>query len=197
MLDSRLYRAAELAANLLILNLFWLLASLPIVTIFPATAALFGVVRAWQQGEDPPIAASFIEQFKRHFVPSAILSGPWLALGAGIAIAFFLAGRPDVSGWWLFFAAACAALLPYLFASVYLFPVLVSFNLTVANVMRYALLLSIKEAPTTLLCLLVIASLAVLTLVLPILALGTGSVAAYAVSWLCQRTFPRQTEDPV
>ena len=44
-LDSRVYRWSEVAADFFLLNLMWLLACLPVVTAPPATAAMFAVVR--------------------------------------------------------------------------------------------------------------------------------------------------------
>lgn len=194
MLESRVYRAGEVVANLLILNALWLLASLPVVTAFPATAALFGVVREWRRSGDPPIARTFVEQFRRNFAQSALLSGPWLLLGLGIAAAFRTVGPPATIGSWLLFAAACVAATVFAFASVYLFPVLVHYEMRTTEVAPAAIFLSINAAPTTLLCLLVVAVLALLTAAVPILGLWSGSVAAYGISWLCARTFPEETD---
>jgi uncharacterized membrane protein YesL len=44
-LDTRVYRWMETAMDFFLLNLMWLAVRLPVVTIFPSTAALFGVVR--------------------------------------------------------------------------------------------------------------------------------------------------------
>ncbi len=44
-LDTKAYQWFEGAANFFLLNLLWLLACAPVVTIFPSTAAMFGVVR--------------------------------------------------------------------------------------------------------------------------------------------------------
>lgn len=186
-----MYRAGEVVANLLILNVLWLLASLPVVTAFPATAALFGVVRAWQRSGDAPIARTFAEQFKRNFAQSALLSAPWLLVGLSIGAAFVVVGHPEGVGSWLLFAATCVAATAFAFTSVYLFPVLVHYELGIADAARYALLLSIGAAPTTMLCALSVAVVALLTAAVPILGLWSGGAVAYGVYWLCERTFPR------
>jgi uncharacterized membrane protein YesL len=51
-LDSRLYRWLEVFTNFFVLNLLWLLACVPVLTIYPATAAKFGVVRGWVRDTD-------------------------------------------------------------------------------------------------------------------------------------------------
>ena len=56
-LDTRVYRWLETATDFFLLNLMWLVACLPAVTIFPSTAAMFGVVRDWvrrKEGCQPP-----------------------------------------------------------------------------------------------------------------------------------------------
>jgi hypothetical protein len=39
-LDTRVYRWLEVATDFFLLNLMWLVACLPVVTIFPSTAAM-------------------------------------------------------------------------------------------------------------------------------------------------------------
>lgn len=46
-MDRPIYRTLESFSNLVILNLLWILMCLPIITIFPATIAMFGVIRQW------------------------------------------------------------------------------------------------------------------------------------------------------
>lgn len=59
---------AEWISRLAILNLVWLLFSLPIVTAIPATNALFYVLHLWSEGERTmPIFKTFWDYFKSHF----------------------------------------------------------------------------------------------------------------------------------
>ena len=60
MFESRRYRAMERVTNLMLLNAAWLVASLPIVTVFPATAALFATVRDLQRDADARGAGLFL-----------------------------------------------------------------------------------------------------------------------------------------
>ena len=47
MLEGRFYRRLETVTNYFLLNVLWLLACLPIITLYPATAAMFAVIRGW------------------------------------------------------------------------------------------------------------------------------------------------------
>lgn len=59
---------AEWVSRLALLNLVWLLFSLPIITAIPATNALFYILHLWSQGERTiPIFKTFGDYFKSHF----------------------------------------------------------------------------------------------------------------------------------
>jgi uncharacterized membrane protein YesL len=51
--------------NLFILNIFWIVSCLPIVTIVPATTAMFSVVRQWQLHQDTSVVKELLQVFKR------------------------------------------------------------------------------------------------------------------------------------
>lgn len=60
--------STEWIARLAILNLIWLLFSIPIVTIFPATNTLFYILHLWANGETTgSILKTFWTHFKAHF----------------------------------------------------------------------------------------------------------------------------------
>ncbi|MBM6614256.1 DUF624 domain-containing protein [Desemzia sp. RIT804] len=58
----------EWVSRLAVLNLVWLLFSLPIITAIPATNTLFYILDLWSQGETAlPIFSTFRDHFKIHF----------------------------------------------------------------------------------------------------------------------------------
>lgn len=60
--------ATEWISRLAIANLMWLMCSLPIVTLIPATNALFHLFAVWSKGEDTPSTAkTFWHSFKNQF----------------------------------------------------------------------------------------------------------------------------------
>ena len=60
--------ATEWISRLAIANLMWLMCSLPVVTLIPATNALFHLFALWSNGEDTPsIAKTFWSSFKNQF----------------------------------------------------------------------------------------------------------------------------------
>ena len=79
----------------------------------------------------------------------------------------------------------------YVLASVFLFPVMVHYDLNWLQGLKNSLLFSIGRLLTTVQCLLIVGASVVMLSFSAATLLVIGSVAAYAVYWLCDRTFRR------
>lgn len=192
-LESKLYRALEVFTNFLFLNFLWLLACLPIITFFPATTAMFVVVREWTRKNEPGLAGFFFSSFKRYFRRSLAVGLPWMLLGAVLAVNFVLVGgMAPVLRLPLYAIFSFAGLL-YAFTSVYLFPTMVGFEMSWRQVVRNSFLLSLTQPLVTLSCVVVVAAAVALFLFLPVVALVLGSAVCYAVYRLCDLAFERVT----
>lgn len=66
-LNSNLYRFLDRLTNLFFLNVLWLLISLPLVTLFPASAAMFAVFKEWTEGKEGNLFKSFFKHFQANF----------------------------------------------------------------------------------------------------------------------------------
>ena len=190
-LNSKLYRAIEILISFLLLNLLWILLSLPVVTAFPATAAMFGVVREWGKGTDSGAMEPFFRHLKANFAQSFWIGLIWIVLGAVLGIDFFLLGQAEQ---WvqvpLFLLLALGALC-YTFTSVYLFPVMVNYVSDWKTVIKNAFLISLSQLWITLLCVLICVVVLFVMLYVPVVGLLAGSATAYAVYSLCKRAFSR------
>ncbi|MCA3748412.1 MAG: YesL family protein [Rubrobacter sp.] len=92
-LDGRIYRVLEVFANLVYLNFLWLLACLPVVTIPVSTTAMFGIVREWVRGDEPPIARRFVSLFGENFRQGLIVGVIWALAGGSLLLDLYLIGR--------------------------------------------------------------------------------------------------------
>ena len=68
LIDTRIYRWLEVATDFFLLNLMWLVACVPVVTIFPSTAAMFGVVRDWSREKEGGLARTFATRFRENLL---------------------------------------------------------------------------------------------------------------------------------
>ncbi len=190
-LNSKLYRAIEVLISFLLLNLLWILLSLPVVTAFPATAAMFGVVREWGRGTDSGALEPFFRHLRANFAQSFWIGLIWIVVGAALWVDFFLLGEAET---WvavpLFLLLALGGLC-YTFTSIYLFPVMVNYASNWRLVIRNSFLISLSQLWITLLCALICVVMLFVVLYVPVTGLLAGSVTAYAVYSLCKRGFNR------
>lgn len=72
--------------NLLILNVLWILCSLPIITMGAATTAMYSVLFAYRRKETDSVFKPFFAAFKKNFLRSTLC---WIVLLVlGIALAY-------------------------------------------------------------------------------------------------------------
>ncbi len=189
-LDSGLYRALGVVANLILLNALWLIACVPVITAFPATAAMFGVVREWERDREPGILRGFFAFFRENFKQSLWVGVLWMFLGAALAADFLLLGQ----------ISSAALRIPmlvllafggFLFAatSIYLFPVMVNYEVGWRTLVKNSLFFAVGLPVNTLACLLIVGAAVAITIFVPITVLATGGVTSYAVYKLCDRSF--------
>lgn len=191
MLDSRLYRWLEACTNFLLLNGLWLAACLPVVTVYPATAAMFGVVRAWVKGTEDGLWRPFWRLFKENLRQSLWIGVLWTFLGATLVMDLYLVNQmptgPRIALGSLLFLASVL----YVFTSLYIFPVMVHYDVGWTAVLKNSLLLSVANLATTIQGLLVVVVVAVVLSFVPFLLLISGSLTAYVLYRLCNRAFQK------
>lgn len=191
-LDGPFYKWGTEVADIMILSLLWLVCSIPIVTIGASTTALFYVYGKKVRKEDPYIVKPFFKSFKENFVQATILT---FLLGL-MALSGFLYYRIITSGQapaWvqvlgLFF------IIQVIFVSLYLFPVLSRFEMTVKNIIITSFLFANKHFITSVLCgiLFLVAVFLVVTLT-PLSPFAFGLYALVA-SFLFQRVFTKNID---
>jgi len=188
-LDTRVYRWLEVATDFFLLNLMWLAACLPIVTIFPSTAAMFGVVRDWVRKKEGGLARMFITRFRENFAQSLLVGTLWTVFGVALFLDFLVVNQFSFGVEIALRAALVLVSSLYVLGSVFLFPVMVHYDTDWKAVIKNALLLSIGRLPTTVVCLVFLVAIVALTVFAPLLVIITGSPTAYVVYRLCDREF--------
>jgi uncharacterized membrane protein YesL len=187
--DTRVYRWLEVATDFFLLNLMWLVACLPVVTVFPSTAAMFGVVRDWVRGKEGSLTRTFITRFRENLGQSLLVGAIWAVFGVALFLDFLVANQ--LSDWAEIVLKSVLVLVStvYAFGTVYLFPVMVHYDTDWKTVIKNSLLISIGSLPTTLVSLLFLVVMVGLTVVVPFLVVISGSITAYVVYRLCDRVF--------
>ena len=75
--QSKLFSVLDVLGNLFVLNLIYILFSLPVITIGASTTAMYSVTIKMVRKEDGPLWAGFVKEFKRSF---ARATGLWVII---------------------------------------------------------------------------------------------------------------------
>ena len=149
--DGPLARLTDRLCSLLLLNLAFILTSVPIVTVGVSTAALDRCLLDIASGETDGVLKRYFGAFKSNFKKSMLLSlciAPFLAFAIGDTVLFFFDLRAGGS------VGSLALLLPptlLLCVLSFLFPLQARFENTVPGTLKNAVLLALGRLPTALL----------------------------------------------
>lgn len=146
--DNVVFRAIDTMGKIFILNLYWLVCSLPIFTIGASTTALIYASMKLHDREGY-VTSNFFSSFKENFKQA---TGIWLCcLAAGAVLAFdFLMGNQVGGTFGLCLQAAALMLgIPYFLMLLYVFGVQSRFVNTVKNTIRYSFFLSLRNMKYT------------------------------------------------
>lgn len=137
--------------RLLYLNAIWLLFSLPIFTIIPATAAMFGVMDRLvsEEHDDEPDFKVFFREFKRLFLKSYPLGLSIVIIG-GLLVLDLLILRNAVSSMTEIIRVALLAVsLLFLIAVSYSFPVFLRYQFPWYKTLFFSFMLGVRKPVIT------------------------------------------------
>ena len=144
-LDSPLMRFLSNVADLIALNLIWLICCVPVITIGPSTTAMYCVARDITKGDWPPVLKSFFREFRSNFKQSLLvflaLLVPVLLVGAYLLM--LVSGGLDRLPIIKYLCYPAIAVIG--FVCSYAWPLLACFDNTVGNTLKNAFLLPLAN----------------------------------------------------
>ncbi|EIV99584.1 YesL family protein [Thermoanaerobacter siderophilus] len=182
MRDSKLYDIAYFISDLMILNLLWIIFSLPVVTIFQSTEALFRSVHLLRKDEGEGVWKEFWKAFKKHFW--------WMLINFVITVAVILILYVDVRFFIqqnTAFAYILAGLLlsmglMFLITLIYTFLTIQYYEGKLFGLWKTSFLLGLGHLPQTILIILTLLTALILANIMPILFfIILASVSAYVI----------------
>ena len=194
------YRFAVWITRFAYLNLLWIafsLVGLGVVGFFPATAAMFAVVRKWVHGEkDIPVFQFFWKNYKKEFLKINVLG--YLLAGTGylMIMEFRILRTQEHIAYTMASFAVVGLFLLFSVIVLYLFPIYAHFQLRAVNYIKWALLIGIGHPLLTIFLLgIVMALIYLLFITIPaVLFFFGGSVIAYILMWGTHLTFAKMEE---
>lgn len=144
-LDSPVMRFMSNVADLVVLNLIWLVCCVPIVTIGPACTAMCYVARGIVKGDAPPVLKTFFRAFRENFRQSLavflILLVP-VCLGAAYLLMAASGGLDRIP---VLKYLCVLAVVIIGFVCSYIYPLLAHFDNTVGATLKNAFLLPLAN----------------------------------------------------
>ncbi|MCP1103001.1 putative membrane protein YesL [Aequitasia blattaphilus] len=168
-IDGPLFSFLNKMADLVILNILFLICCLPIVTIGASTTALYYVSLRMVRNHEGYIARNFWKSFKENFRQATFIWIPALLMIIVLVLDIRIF-NPSDSNTSLnpLLIGAYTLLILLIFGLSFVFPVLSRFSNTIKQTVKNTLLMAIGNLPFALCILLIWALPVVLTLVLPL-----------------------------
>ncbi len=196
-MDSGLMRFLTRLADLMILNLLFLLTCIPIFTIGASCTAMYYVTLKMVRDEDAYIARSYFRSFRQNFKQATLM---WLIVLAFLVVVVLDFLILHASKGTMASVMRVGVIAASVFAGMvltYLFPVLARFYNNIRRTFLNAFLMSIRHLPQTIIMMAIPVAAVLLTLInnftfqygiLMWILLGF-SVIALAKSWFLVRIF--------
>lgn len=150
--------------DFMILNLLWVVFSIPIVTIGASTCAMYSVMLKLVRNEEGYIARGFLKGFKDNFRQATILWMGILIAGAVVFVDFRIVGIFQWPLRFLFQALLIFALFILYCICIYAFPMIARYQNQLIKIVKNAVILAIIKLPYTFLVFIVALGMAGLTL---------------------------------
>lgn len=130
--------------QIVVLNVVYLFACIPIITIGPATAGMTYVLRNYSQEQHADFFSDFIDKSKEHFRKGLLASVLTVAVGALTWFAFNFYTTAEMSSTVRVVALVVTLYIVYMLISVnlYIYPMMVSFDLPFRKVLRNSWILA-------------------------------------------------------
>lgn len=181
-IDTPFFKLMSMIGDLMLLNLMWIVFSIPIITIGASTTALLYTGMKLSKGRDGYVISNFWKSFKLNLKQSTVIWLILLLFGGALGYAgwYWMSGEDGISRILAVLAIGLAIL--YLIELMFVFAVQAKFSNTILNTMKNALIMGIQNFPITILCIVGVGLLVglnytffvanILTLVIGIGALG-------------------------
>lgn len=177
--DSALMRVLTRIADLMILNVLFLVTSLPLVTLPASLTALCFVSLRIATDTDRTIVGDYFRSFRQNFRQATLIGLLAAAVGAALAAWYVVVTELVADGVLRFVLLAIWYVLVFVAAmwALYVFPYLAKFEGTTREVLRNARLMSFRHplAPLTVI---------VLSLLAAVVTIFSPQATGYGLLWL-------------
>ena len=207
-MDNGFWRAMGKVADIIILNILFVICCIPIVTVGASYTALYTVMLKLVKNEESYIFRGFFKAFKDNFKQATIIWLIMLFMGIFLVADVFLTTYTSSTVLAVLHYVFIAFLFVYAAMFSYVFPILSKFDNTVFNTIRNSLLMAVAHFPWTIV-ILVVSAVPIIacvidlnllfTAVLPLMLFAGFAALAFVKSHIFNKIFkryiPEETDD--
>ncbi len=151
-MDNKFFRFMGRVADLMILNIVFVLCCIPIVTIGPAITAMYYVTLKMVRNEESYIVKGFFHSFKQNLRQGIVINLILLAVAGLLYLDLGVINNNDMGiVGKIMYVLIWMAMVLYAFVFVYIYALLSRFFNTIKNTFTNALLIAIRHLPMTIL----------------------------------------------
>ena len=148
-LNSPFMRVLSRMADLVFLSVLWVLCCIPIITIGPATAAMYYVALKLARKEDIRVTSCFFQGFKNNFKQGVILNIIFLVVGTVIFLDYFIMSNAEGTAGMLTSTCFFVMGIWLLCIMFYAYPLQAQFYNPIRRTLMNAAIMSMQKFPTT------------------------------------------------
>lgn len=192
-LENGFFTTLSKLADIIILSIVWSLLCIPIITIGPATTALYYTTVKAIRRERGYLFREFFKSFKQNFKRGAIAGViiTIIALFLGFDILWAWMNMSAVENSSILLGIFIALSVMFICFSIYVFPILSRFEMTIKQLFKAALFMSIRHLPSTVVMFAIIAICAIGIFFIPILIFIIPAGSTVIISLLMERIFKK------
>ncbi|HHX55596.1 MAG TPA: YesL family protein [Clostridiales bacterium] len=194
-LDNPVFTAINKFVDMLFLSIVYIIICIPIITIGPATTALYYTVVKNVRKERGYPFREFFKSFKDNFKQGALITimlvVAYIVMYIDIQFAKTLTGIPNM----ILVSIFMGMLIVLVSINIYVFPYLSRFEAKTKQTLLNSLFLAIRHLPSTLLLIVILIAGASLAFIIPIFIIIVPSLTVLLQSFLIERIFKKYMPD--
>ncbi|WHZ02159.1 YesL family protein [Neobacillus sp. YX16] len=185
---KQLFKVLEFVTAFFQLNILWLLFCLPVITIFPASVAMFCVIRQWILHKDYSVFRSFFQYFKENFKQSFILGIIWIVFAGVFYLDFMLMKNLGTFQYILLPVLSLIGIV-ILFITIFIFSTIANYNVNWLTAIKNSLFFSVRYFFVTLSVIVLFVLMVLILYTWSVTFLFIFCVFAYCNYYLCHLVF--------
>ncbi|MGE8079847.1 YesL family protein [Peribacillus loiseleuriae] len=191
-IDGHLYRVGMWLYNFMYLNILFILCCIPIITIFPALAALFGVVRQWRQRKEVAVFSQFKTMFIENWKQSYFVGILFTFISLVLVVDFLFINQMASPYKIIIYVATVFVSFLFVLSFLSIYPLMVNMITTFKRLCISSLQVGLYKIHLTIFCMIILGAWTILSLRFSFLIFFFFfSVSAYLIYWIADLKFAK------